>query len=90
MATTPQGSISFIKKGWGGRTGDKTITENAGFLSRLCLGDTVMADLGFIIAKMPGSFGESLKIPAFFKDQSQVSALNAKTARIIANVWINV
>lgn len=32
---TPQGVISFISKGWGGRASDKHITENCGLLNKL-------------------------------------------------------
>ena len=35
ISVTPQGVISFISNGWGGRTSDKYITENSGFLNHL-------------------------------------------------------
>lgn len=44
ISITPQGVISFISKGWGGRTSDKRITENCGFLDKLLPGDLVLAD----------------------------------------------
>ncbi|ESO85592.1 hypothetical protein LOTGIDRAFT_98628, partial [Lottia gigantea] len=43
----PPGSVSFISKGWGGRTSDKHVTENSGFLSNILPGDLVLADRGF-------------------------------------------
>ena len=37
IGITPQGVISFVLKGWGGRVSDKhlTATENCGLLSHL-------------------------------------------------------
>lgn len=32
IGITPQGSISFVSKAWGGRTSDKFLTENCGIL----------------------------------------------------------
>ena len=43
---TPQGTISFISKRWGGRISDKFITEHCAFLKNLLPGDLVLADLG--------------------------------------------
>ena len=47
ISATPQGVISFISNGWGGRTSDKYITKNLGFLNHLLPGDIVLADRGF-------------------------------------------
>ena len=35
ISMAPQGSVNFISKGWGGRTSDKTLTENCGYLENL-------------------------------------------------------
>ena len=42
IGITPQGSISFVLEVWGGRTSDKYLTENCGFLEFLVPGDMVM------------------------------------------------
>ena len=47
VAITPQGAISFVSKGWGGRASDQHITENCGILSHLLPGDQILADRGF-------------------------------------------
>ena len=45
IAITPQGVISFLSKGWGGRVPDKHITEQCGFLnySVILPGDVILA-----------------------------------------------
>ena len=90
IGITPQGSISFISKGWGGRTSDKHLTENCGFLNHLLPGDLILADRGFNIAKTLGSCSASLKIPAFTKGRSQLSALDVESTRGLAAVRIHV
>lgn len=50
----PQGVISFMSNGWGGRTSDKHITEQSGFLNKLLPGDIVLADRGFNIRESVG------------------------------------
>lgn len=35
IAVTPQGSVSYISDGWGGRVSDKHITENSDLLQNL-------------------------------------------------------
>ena len=49
IGITPQGVISFVSRGWGGRASDKHITENCGILKKLLPGDQVMADRGFTV-----------------------------------------
>ena len=60
IGITPQGTISFISKGWGGRASDKCVTENSGFLSKLLPGDVVLADRGFDIADLLGLYADLL------------------------------
>ena len=47
IAITPQGTISFVSKAWGGRTSDKFLTENCGILKNIVPGDLVLTDGGF-------------------------------------------
>lgn len=90
LGITPQGVISFISKSWGGRTSDKHITENCGFLSNILPGDIILADRGFDIQATVGSLCAEVKIPAFTKGKSQLSPLDVEATRKIANVRIHV
>ena len=47
ISKTPQATISFIPKVWGGRNSDKYLTDNCGILDKLLPGDLVLADRGF-------------------------------------------
>ena len=44
IGITPQGSVEFISKGWGGRAFNVHITEHCGILDNLVPGDVVLAD----------------------------------------------
>ena len=65
IGITSQGSISFVCEAWGGKTSDKFLTENWGFLDKLLPGDMVMADRGFTVSESVGLKQAKLVIPAF-------------------------
>lgn len=64
---TPQGTISYISKAWGGRTSDKQMIELGDFCSYIKPGDVVLADRGFLIEESLGVLGAKLIIPAFIR-----------------------
>ena len=90
IGITPQGTVSYISKGWGGRTSDKDITENSGFLNNIFPGDLVLADRGFDIKDSVGSLMAEVKIPSFTKGRSQLAPADLETTRQIAHVRIHV
>ena len=90
ISVTPQGTISFISKAWGGRTSDKKITEDSGYLNKLNVGD-VLADRGFNIAETVAmECAASVLIPSFTKGKKQLSAAEVELTRKIAHVRIHV
>ena len=90
IAITPQGSISFISKGWGGRVSDLHITENCGLLQNLLPGDLVLADRGFNIQESVSFYCAEVKIPAFTRGKPQLSQMELDTTREVAHVRIHV
>ena len=74
IGVTPQGVVSFISSGWGGRVSDKYLTEQSGLLEKLLPHDVVLADRGFLIADSVAMRGASLHMPAFTKGRDQLSS----------------
>ena len=89
ISITPQGVISFVSKGWGGRVSDRHITENSSFLQIILPGDVVLADRGFNVADCLGAVRATLHIPSFTKGKDQLTAFEVEQTRNIANVRIH-
>ena len=90
IGITPQGSISFISKGWGGQASDQYITENCGLLEKLLPGDVILADRGFNVQESAGLFCAELKMPTFTRDKSQLSKFEVDTSRRISQLCVHV
>ena len=90
IGITPQGAVSFISEGYGGRASDKFVTEDCGLLSKLLLGDIVLADRGFDIRDSVGVHCAEVKIPAFTRGKRQLSPLELESTRKIASTRIHV
>lgn len=90
IGITPQGSISYISKGYGGRASDKQMVELGDFINFIKLGDVVLADRGFVIGDTIGIIGAKLVIPAFTKGKSQLHPFEIEATRHIAHVRIHV
>ncbi|XP_013382111.1 uncharacterized protein LOC106154716 [Lingula anatina] len=90
IGIAPQGTITFISEGWGGRTSDKHITEESGLLDNLLPGDIVMVDRGFSIEESVNFYQAKLAIPSFTRGKSQLHPMEVEQTRKIANVRIHV
>ena len=90
IGITPQGSVSFISKGWGGRVSDVHLTENSGLLQHLLPGDIVLADRGFTIQNSVGLLCAEVKHPPFTRGKAQLSKLEIDSARQLSQVRIHV
>ena len=90
IGITPQGSICFTSKAWGGRTSDKFLTERCGLLNNLKAGDLVLADRGFTISESVSLYQAQSAIPAFTKGKNQLDPFDVERTWGIANVRIHV
>lgn len=90
IGVAPQGVISFISKGWGGRVSDVHLTENCGLLENMLPGDLILADRGFTIQESAGMYCAQVKIPPFTKGKRQLSQLEVDTSRQLSAVRIHV
>ena len=90
IGISPQGSVTFISAGWGGRVSDKHIVQKSGILANLLPGDIVMADRGFRIDEDVAFYQAKLVIPDFTRSKKQLHPLEVENTRKIANVRIHV
>ncbi len=90
IGITPGGFICFLSKGWGGRTSDKHITLNSGFLNNLLPGDIVLADRGFDIKEGVGMLCAEVNLPAFTQGHCQLVARDVEETKKIAHLRIHV
>ena len=90
IGVTPQGMISFISKGAGGKATDQFVTENCGILDKLLPSDVVLADRGFNIEESISLMYAVLKIPAFTRGRAQLEAKDVEETRAIAHLRIHV
>ena len=90
IGIAPQGVITFISKGWGGRVSDKHLTESCGILDYLLPGDQVLADRGFTIQEIVALRSAEVKLPPFTRGKKQLSKLEVDTSRQLSRVQIHV
>ena len=79
-----------MSEAWGGRTSDKYLTENCGFLEKQLPGDMVMTNRGFAISESVRLKQAKLVIPAFTKGKSQLDPVDVEKTRGVASVHFHV
>ena len=90
IGIAPQGSITFISKGWGGRASDVHITENCGLLELLQPGDVILADRGFNIHDSASMYCARVQLPLFTRGKNQLSKEEVDVSRQLSRVRIHV
>ena len=90
IGITPQGSIAFISRGWGGRVSDVHLTENCGLLRNLLAGNVVMVDRGFNIHEAAGMYCAEVKLPLYTRGKKPLSKMEIDVSRQLSIVRIHV
>ncbi|GBN71852.1 hypothetical protein AVEN_224915-1 [Araneus ventricosus] len=91
LSCTPDGLVSFISEGYGGRTSDIMIVEHSGYLEKLVSGTSVMADRGFKhISSLLMQKGSELVRPPSVSSASISSKADVKLSKRIASLRIHV
>ena len=90
IAIAPNGMISFVSRGWGGRTSDKHIVKESGFLNLVDPGDVILADRGFTIQAELLMLGAKLEVPPASSGWEQQTAEDVAKTKKIANARIHV
>ena len=90
IGIAPQGVITFISKGWGGRVSDQHLTVNCGILDHLLPGDQILADRGFNIQEAAGLYCAEVKLPPFTRGKKQLERVDVDLARRLSRVRIHV
>ena len=90
IGITPQGSVTYLSKGWGSRASDVYITENCGLLQKLSPGDMILADHGFTVQDSAGLYCAEVCIPPFTRGKKQLSKTEVDNARRLSRVRIHV
>lgn len=90
VGIAPNGCITFLSKCWGGRTTDKHITIQSGFLDLVDPGDVILVDRGFPIKEELMMRHARLEIPPPSAGMEQHSQANVKKTKKVANARIHV
>lgn len=87
LAITPDGSISFVSRAFGGRLSDKYITNNSGFLQLIRPEDLILADKGFPTIK---GMDNIVRPPRAKRNQKHFTEAQMEETKKIAKVRIHV
>ncbi|XP_072176348.1 uncharacterized protein [Diadema setosum] len=90
IGITPQGSVCFVSRCWGGRATDTEITQNSNLIDRLTPGDLILADRGFFVNEYCGMAMAEVKVPPFTRGKKQLEKVDVDWSRELSGVRIHV
>ena len=88
VAITPQGSIVLVSELYGGRTSDRHIVRDCGFLNYINPHDEIVADRGLGVKEEFILEGATIVIPPASKGSSQMTSKNVQRTKKVANVML--
>ena len=88
IAVAPNSAITFISEMFGGRTSDREITLQSGFLDLLDPYDMLQADKGFHIRDECDQRNITLDIPAGLRGQTQMTKIAVERTKRVATLRI--
>ncbi len=98
ISCTPDGLVSFVSEGFGGRASDLTITENCGYLKNIKPGSYIMADRGFkhvssllqkqggTLVRPPSVSASQVPTKAEVKESKKIASLRIHVERVICRL----
>ena len=89
VAITPSGAVYFISDLFSGNISDKRLVAECGMLKLLEVGDSIMADRGFLIEDILPP-GITLNVPPLLNETGQLTEQERTSTRRIASVRIHV
>lgn len=90
IGITPSGLISFVSRGYGGRTTDKAIVNNENLIDKMDRDDAVMVDKGILIEKECAEKMVTLIRPPFLRNKKQFLKKDAEVTADIARARVHV
>ncbi|CAN9511405.1 unnamed protein product [Ophioblennius macclurei] len=90
IGITPQGSISFVSKGFEGRVSNKHLIEQCGILNKLLPGDMVLADRGYNVGDEVGLMCAEVKSPRTSGGDAQMDPKSVEETRQITHLRVHV
>lgn len=90
VGISPAGVVTFVSDLYAGSISDKQITKLSGLVDQCEVGDSIMADKGFVISDLTTPKGVKLTIPPFKKKDRQFSKREVRETKNIANLRIHV
>ena len=90
VGISPNGTVTYISKVWGGRASDRHITLQDGFIDLVEPYDLILADRGFTIKEDLVKKLATLEIPPSSSGLEQMSTCDVKKTKRVANARIHV
>jgi molybdopterin converting factor small subunit len=91
ICVSPGGLLTFISKGYGGRTSDKSIFEQSGVINKFePYIDTIMVDKGFLVDELCAGHSIKIERPFFHRKDKQFSSVRVKKNATIARARFHV